>query len=105
MEPGTINLNLKHAYRWLFFYEFLGTALFLIGINYSHGSVLVVGLSLFIAAMITGRVGGGHFNAGVTLAVYLIERKWKANCKPFWVIIFADILGAYTGIFIAIVLQ
>jgi glycerol uptake facilitator-like aquaporin len=64
-----------------------------------------VGLSLFIAAILTGRIGGGHFNAGVTVAIYIIEGKWVKNLITLIVIIIADILGAYTGILLAIGLQ
>lgn len=65
----------------------------------------VVGLSLFIAAIMTGRIGGGHFNMGVTVAIYIIEQKWKKNLPVAIVIILADIMGAYTGILLAIGLQ
>ena len=61
---------------WLAVFEFLGTAIFLLGINFSGGAGPIVALSLFIAAILTGRVGGAHFNGGVTLAVYIVEGKW-----------------------------
>ena len=76
MEPGTIQIKGKSDYAWIALYEFIGTAIFLLGINFSNGNVAVVGLSLFIAAILTGRIGGGHFNAGVTVAIYIVERKW-----------------------------
>jgi len=102
MEPGTIKIKGLKSYLWIALYEFLGTAIFLLGINFSDGNVAVVGLSLFIAAILSGRVGGGHYNAGVTIAIYLIERKWIKNLPIMVVIIIADILGAYTGILVAI---
>ena len=105
MEPGTLKIEGTRSYLWIALYEFLGSAIFLLGINFSNGSSIVVGLSLFIAAVLTGRMGGGHFNAGVTVAVYLIERKWRKNLPVMIVIIIADIMGAYTGILIAIGLQ
>lgn len=64
--------------------------------------------SLFIAIIITGRVGGGHFNAGVTTAVFIVtttKENWKKNIQIALIVIIADILGAYTGIAIACGLQ
>lgn len=105
MEPGTIQLRTKFDWMWLALYEFIGTAIFLLGINFSNGSALVVGLSWFIAAILTGRVGGAHFNASVTVAVYIVEGKWKKNLPILFLIIVVDILGAYAGILIAMGLQ
>lgn len=102
MEPGTIKIRNWADYLWLALFEFIGTAIFLLGINFSAGNVAIVGLSLFIAAVITGRVGGGHFNGGVTVAIYIIERKWKKNLPIMFTILIADILGAYVGILLAI---
>jgi glycerol uptake facilitator-like aquaporin len=82
----------------LAFFEFLGTAIFLFGINYSHGDAFNVACSLFIAAILTGRVGGAHFNAGVTLAVYIVEARWRYNLPIAATVIVVDILGAYFGI-------
>ena len=87
---------------WIALFEFIGTAIFLLGINFSNGNVGVVGLSLFIAIIFCGRVGGGHFNGAVTIAVYLIERQWKKHLPVCIMIIIVDILGAYTGIALAI---
>src|SRR5690606_23137106 len=74
-------------------------------INFSNGSNLVVGLSLFIAIILAGRVGGGHYNGSVTVAIYIIESKWKKNLPVMLFIILADILGAYVGILLAMALQ
>jgi glycerol uptake facilitator-like aquaporin len=57
---------------------------------------------LFIACILTARVGGGHFNMAVTLGVYIVEGKhWKRNIPIALTVIVADILGGYTGIAIA----
>lgn len=91
---------------WLALFEWLGTGLFLLGINYSEGTAWIIVASLFIAIILTGRIGGGHFNMGVTVAVYIIEgRNWKKNLPIALTVIVADILGAYTGIGIACGLQ
>jgi glycerol uptake facilitator-like aquaporin len=90
---------------WLAVFEFVGTAIFLLGINFSGGEPGIVALSIFIAAILTGRVGGAHFNGGVTLAVYIIEAKWSKNLPIAIIIWIADLLGAYAGIGIAALLQ
>lgn len=95
----------KKDLLWLAIFEFVGTAIFLMGISFSNGASHIVALSLFIAAILTGRVGGAHFNGGVTLAVYIIERKWKQNILIAVVIWVVDILGAYTGIGLAALLS
>ena len=105
MEPGTIKLQRPKDWGWLFLFEFVGTAIFLLGINFSNGSPVVVGFSLFIAIIIAGRVGGGHYNGSVTVSIYIIEQKWKKNLPIMVLIIIADILGAYTGILLAMALQ
>ena len=74
MEQGTIELKTYKDWLWLALYEYIGTTIFLLGINFSGGNGAIVACSLFIACIITARIGGGHFNGGVTLAVYLIER-------------------------------
>jgi hypothetical protein len=47
-------------------------------------------------------VGGGHFNMGVTLAVFIVEGKyWRKNILIALTVMIADIFGGYTGIAIA----
>jgi glycerol uptake facilitator-like aquaporin len=75
--------------------------LFLVGINCSSNNAAVVAMDLFIVSTLTGRVSGGHFNAAVTFAVYLVEGKWKANLGKAFLIALTDLLGAYTAMFIA----
>ena len=104
MEKGIIQVKEKKDLLWLAIFEFIGTAIFLLGINFSDGVSQIVALSIFIAAILTGRVGGAHFNAGVTIAVYIIEGKWRKNLPTAAVIITADIFGAYAGIGIAALL-
>ena len=102
MEPGTIRIRGVRRYFWLAFYEWLGSALFLFFINYSSGNGVLVVTGLFIAAIITARVGGGHYNAAVTTSVFIVEYKnWRKNLSIAGTIYVSDILGAYTGIAVA----
>jgi glycerol uptake facilitator-like aquaporin len=58
-------------------YEFFGMILFLVGINCSQNDASVAALGLFVAATLTGRLSGGHFNMAITFAVYVVEGKWR----------------------------
>ena len=96
MEAGTLQVRNKKDLLWIALFEFLGTAIFLLGIQYTNqlsvapsplnpcpspngsSAASIVGTSIFIAAILTGRVGGGHFNMAVTTAVYIMEYKnWR----------------------------
>jgi glycerol uptake facilitator-like aquaporin len=101
MEDGIIRITDTRSYLKLFLFEYIGTAIFLLGINYSGGQGYIVASSIFIAAILTGRIGGAHFNGGVTLAVYIVEGKWRKNISIAGTVWIADILGAYTGIGVA----
>lgn len=81
-------------------YEFLGTALLLIGINLTQGSNIGIGLILVSALSLYDRVSGGHFNPALTIGVFIKEGK-VANLLLFAMIIVSQILGATLGVFVA----
>lgn len=83
-------------------FEFLGCLLFLVGINCSQNDASVAALGLFIAATLTGRLSGGHFNMAVTLAVYIVEGKWRKNIKIALAIVVIDLLGAFAAMIVSI---
>jgi glycerol uptake facilitator-like aquaporin len=56
------------------FYEFLGTAMLLLGYNFTSAG-LAVGFNLFVGIILAGKVSGGMFNPAVTLAVYAVDSK------------------------------
>ena len=56
----------------------------------------------FIAATLTGRVCGGHFNAAITLAVYITEGKWLKNLPVALLIMFIDLCGAFAAMMISV---
>ena len=97
MEQGLIKNPALRSYLYMALYEFFGMVLFLVGINCSQNNASVAALGLFIAATLTGRLSGGHFNMAITVAVYLVEGKWLQNIKVAISIIFIDLLGAFTA--------
>ena len=92
----------KKSFLFLALYEFIGTFLFLVGVNTAANNAAVAAIGLFIAATLTGRVSGGHFNGAITLAVYICERKWLKNLPIAIMIIIVDLLGAYCGMLVSI---
>ena len=102
MEQGLVKNHRLRSYLYMALYEFFGCLLFIVGINCSQNDASVAALGLFIAATLTGRLSGGHFNMAVTLAVYVVEGKWMANIGIALSVAIIDILGAFTGMMLSI---
>ena len=102
MEQGLIKNPRCRSYMYMSLYEFFGCILFLVGINCSNNDASVAALGLFIAATLTGRVSGGHFNMAVTLAVYVVEGKWKQNISVAIAIAIIDVIGAFIAMVVSI---
>jgi glycerol uptake facilitator-like aquaporin len=71
------------------------------GINCSGNDASVTSLGLFVAATLTGRVFGGHFNMAITFAVYVMEGKFKKNFSIALMVMVIDIVGAFTAMVIS----
>jgi len=85
-------------------YEFLGTAILLIGINQTSHTPFApfgVGMTLFTCICVFGNVSGGHFNPAVTLGVLVKEGAgdFGRNIPFALMIIVAEFLGAILGVF------
>ena len=102
MEQGLVKQPGFRSYIPMGLYEFYGMILFLVGINCSQNDASVVALGLFIAATLTGRLSGGHFNMAITWAVYVVEGKWRKNLKIAIIISIIDLIGAIFAMFISI---
>lgn len=68
-RPGLITHNLV-----ICFYEFLGTAMLVLGYNFTAAG-LAVGFNLFVGILMAAKVSGGMFNPAVTFAVYTAQGK------------------------------
>lgn len=82
------------------FYEFLGTAMLLLGYNFTSAG-LAVAFSLFVGILLAGKVSGGQFNPAVTIAIYTADGTFLKNWILIVMIITSQILGAYFGIIFA----
>jgi glycerol uptake facilitator-like aquaporin len=83
-------------------YEFVGTFIALVGVNCAQNNAAVAAVGFFIAATLTGRVCGGHFNSAITLAVYITEGKWLKNLPIALLICTIDLLGALAAMMISV---
>ena len=81
MEPGTINH--KYSNRVLFaqlMFEFIGTGFLTWAYNFSTPDPnLGRAFAYFICWILAVTVSGAHFNPAVSLAVYLVERKYARD--------------------------
>jgi len=68
------------------FYEFLGTAMLLLGYNFTSAG-LAVGFNLFVGILLAGKVSGGMFNPAVTLAVYTEQAKFLKEIQMVLLIV------------------
>lgn len=96
MEPGTLKIRDKIDLVWLALFDCFGTFLLLTAVQLSNGQdagAPEVCATLFLAGCLCARISGAHFNGAVTLCVYLIEGKWKANLKIAITLFVADLLG------------
>ena len=71
-----------------------------LGYNFTSAG-LAVGMNLFVGIILAGKVSGGMFNPAVTIGVYTAEAKFIKEIKMVLMIILAQIIGAYFGIFYA----
>jgi glycerol uptake facilitator-like aquaporin len=70
-RPGLYTHNLV-----ICFYEFLGTAMLVLGYNFTAAG-LAVGFNLFVGILMSAKVSGGMFNPAVTFAVYMAKGELK----------------------------
>ena len=84
----------------IMFYEFLGTAMLLLGYNFTSAGVPVA-FSLFVGILIAGKISGGMFNPAVTLAIFISDGSALSNIFLMILIILSQICGAFFGIIYA----
>ena len=82
------------------FYEFLGTAMLVLGYNFTNAG-LAVCFNLFVAILIGSKISGAQFNPAVTFAIYFTEGTLFKDLQLILMIICFQIFGAYFGIITA----
>ena len=113
MEANTMEVKTPLNYLTLALFEMAGTAILTLAYCFGYrkpGSPFniyqsdIVAAGLFAAILLTKRVTGSHLNAGITLAVAIIE---KANedvhkLKIAGAYVLGQLLGAFLGMAIAL---
>ena len=71
--------------------EFVGT-MFLVLVVLSSSNPLVIGAGLAIAAMVTGKVSGGHLNPAISVVMSVAKKMPSNDLLPY---IVAQVAGGY----------
>lgn len=86
MEQGNIEVKSLPDFAILGLYEFIGTAILTIAINFAGGQPDIMASGIFVAIILTFKITGSHLNGGISLGIYIINNQWKKQ---------AIVLGAY----------
>lgn len=98
METGKSTSQNKIEIAKPLIYEFCGTTLIVLAFNLTMGNFLGRAFVYFIGYMIAVQVSGAHFNPATTLAVYIVEQKYKANLTYLGLAFISQFLGGLTGL-------
>eukprot|EP00347_Sterkiella_histriomuscorum_P013933 403362801 len=97
MEQGQIEVRKLSDHAILALYEFIGTAILTIALNFAWGQADVIASGIFVAIVLTYKITGSHLNAGISLGIYIINNEWKKQAPILATYILAQIFGAYFG--------
>ena len=87
--------------RWVaFFYEFVGTALFLYCVLMTRDPPAVC-FTLFGASVIFGRVSGGHFNPAISTSLFIGQGNYAENFWTYILMILGQILAVAPAVVLA----
>jgi len=76
--------------------EFLGTFLLVLSVLASNGNAYVVGATLAVIILLTGKVSGGHVNPAISLAMYI---KGGLSLKEFLSYSASQLLGGAASLY------
>lgn len=71
------------TFKFLFFYEFIGTAFILFALNVSAGNPVAVVFTIFAMILMAGPITGAHFNPAVSIGVLLCSLDIIQNIPVF----------------------
>ena len=74
--------------------EFLGT-LFFLYVILVVGKPIAIGLALYIAILVGGKISGGHFNPAVSVMMTFAKRLAMKDMFPY---IIAQVLGGLSAV-------
>ena len=86
----------------IFGYEFFGTMMLILAVNFSVGNVASVALTLFFILLVTGPISGGHVNPAVSTGVLFL--KGSGAFTQFVVMLAGQFTGAVVAAEVALLL-
>jgi glycerol uptake facilitator-like aquaporin len=73
LPEAKTGLHLFRAVLW----EFFGTSMVVYSFNFAKADYMARGFTYFVGWLMAVSISGAHFNPAVTLAVYLVEGKYR----------------------------
>ena len=78
MEANNIEVKHPKDFLVLAIYEFIGTTILTIAMNFAAGRPDIIASGIFVAIVLTFKISGSHFNAGISIGTYILNGQWKA---------------------------
>ncbi len=73
METNAIEAKNTKDYIILAVYEFIGTFILTIAMNFAGGRPDIIASGIFVAIVLTFKISGSHFNAGISIGTYIMN--------------------------------
>ena len=78
MEANNIEVKHPKDFLVLAIYELIGTTILTIAMNFAAGRPDIIASGIFVAIVLTFKISGSHFNAGISLGTYILNGQWRA---------------------------
>ena len=76
--------------------EFLGTFLLVLAVLASGGNAYVIGLTLIVIVLLTGKLSGAHVNPAISFAMFM---KGSLSVKELVGYVVAQLLGGVSSLY------
>jgi aquaporin Z len=76
--------------------EFLGTFLLVLAVLASGGNAYVIGLTLVVIVLLTGKLSGAHVNPAISFAMFM---KGSLSVKELGGYVVAQLLGGVSSLY------
>lgn len=78
------------------FAEFLGTFLLVLSVFASGGNAYVIGATLAVVVLLTGKLSGGHVNPAISFTMFM---KGSLSVKELMGYVVAQLLGGVSSLY------
>jgi len=97
MEPDTIPASKCKNYVVVCAYEFIGTLIYLVAVNFTGYDPFNMAILLLLTYQFGESTSGAHFNPAISLMFYLISNDLQKNAKIFLLMTLSQVVGAFTA--------